>query len=47
MHRAPAALYTARGVLIQALIALFVAIGLDPAVRMLTRWACAAGWPCW
>ena len=34
---AAAAVYTARGVLIQVLIALFVAISLDPAVRMLTR----------
>ncbi len=32
-----AAVYTARGVLIRALIALFVAISLDPAVRWLTR----------
>jgi predicted PurR-regulated permease PerM len=32
-----AALYTVRGVLIQALTALFAAISLDPAVRMLTR----------
>ena len=31
------AVYTARGVLIQVLIALFAAISLDPAVRMLTR----------
>ena len=30
-------MYTARGVLIPVLIALFVAISLDPAVRMLTR----------
>ncbi|HEY2269173.1 MAG TPA: hypothetical protein VGI96_41605, partial [Streptosporangiaceae bacterium] len=30
---AAAAVYTARGVLIQVLIALFVAISLDPAVR--------------
>jgi len=34
---AAAAVYTVRGVLIQVLIALFVAISLDPAVRMLTR----------
>ena len=34
---AAAAMYTVRGVLIQVLIALFVAISLDPAVRMLTR----------
>lgn len=38
-----AAAYTARGVLIQALIALFVAISLDPAVRMLTRWGMRRG----
>lgn len=35
---AAAAVYTARAVLIRALIALFLAISLDPAVRMLTRW---------
>jgi predicted PurR-regulated permease PerM len=34
---AAAAVYAARGVLIQALIAVFAAISLDPAVRMLTR----------
>ncbi len=34
---AAAAVYTVRGVLIQVLIALFVAISLDPAVRMLTH----------
>jgi predicted PurR-regulated permease PerM len=34
---AAAAVYTVRGVQIQVLIALFVAISLDPAVRMLTR----------
>jgi predicted PurR-regulated permease PerM len=33
-----AAVYTARAVLIRALIALFLAISLDPAVRLLTRW---------
>jgi hypothetical protein len=35
---AAAAVYTARGVLIWALIAMFLAISLDPAVRMLVRW---------
>jgi len=34
---AAAAVYTARGVLIQALIGLFVAISLEPAVRILTH----------
>ena len=33
-----AAVYTARAVLIRALIALFLAISLDPAIRLLTRW---------
>jgi predicted PurR-regulated permease PerM len=40
---AAAAVYTARGVLIRALIALFVAISLDPAVRMLRRWGVRRG----
>jgi len=35
---AAAAVYTARAVLIRALIALFLAISLDPAVRLLIRW---------
>jgi predicted PurR-regulated permease PerM len=35
---AAAAVYTARGVLIWALVALFLAISLDPAVRVLVRW---------
>ena len=35
---AAAAVYAARAVLIRALIALFLAISLDPAVRLLTRW---------
>jgi predicted PurR-regulated permease PerM len=35
---AAAAVYAARDVLIRVLIALFLAISLDPAVRMLTRW---------
>ncbi|MDT5025861.1 MAG: hypothetical protein QOE61_2287 [Micromonosporaceae bacterium] len=33
-----AAAYAARDVLIRVLVALFLAISLDPAVRMLTRW---------
>jgi predicted PurR-regulated permease PerM len=40
---AAAAVYTARGVLIRVLIALFVAISLDPAVRMLRRWGMRRG----
>ncbi len=40
---AAAAVYTARAVLVRALIALFVAISLDPAVRMLTRWGLRRG----
>jgi len=39
-----AAVYTARGVLVRALIALFVAISLDPAVRWLTRRGMRRGW---
>ncbi len=35
---AAAAVYTARAVLVRALIALFLAISLDPAVRLMTRW---------
>jgi predicted PurR-regulated permease PerM len=35
---AAAAVYTARGVLILALIAVFLAVSLDPAVRLMTRW---------
>jgi AI-2E family transporter len=35
---AAVAVYTARAVLIWALIALFLAVSLDPAVRALTRW---------
>src|SRR5215472_12452612 len=34
---AAAALYTTRAVLVRVLIALFIAVSLDPAVRMLTR----------
>jgi predicted PurR-regulated permease PerM len=40
---AAAGVYTARGVLVRALIALFVAISLDPAVRMLRRWGMRRG----
>jgi len=40
---ATAAVYTARAVLIRVLIALFVAISLDPAVRILTRWGVRRG----
>jgi predicted PurR-regulated permease PerM len=40
---AAAAVYTTRAVLIRVLIALFVAISLDPAVRMLTRWGMRRG----
>jgi predicted PurR-regulated permease PerM len=40
---AAAGVYTARGVLIRALIALFAAISLDPAVRMLRRWGMRRG----
>ena len=40
---AAAAVYTARGVLIRALIALFVAVSLEPAVRMLRRWGVRRG----
>ncbi len=40
---AAAAVYTTRAVLIRVLIALFVAVSLDPAVRMLTRWGMRRG----
>ena len=40
---AAAAVYTARGVLILALIALFLAVSLDPAVRTLSRWRIRRG----
>jgi hypothetical protein len=40
---AAAAVYTIRGVLTEALIALFLAISLDPAVRMLMRWRIQRG----
>jgi len=39
-----AAVYTARGVLIRAAIALFVAVSLDPAVRWLARRGMRRGW---
>jgi predicted PurR-regulated permease PerM len=38
-----AAVYTTRAVLVRVLIALFVAISLDPAVRVLTRWGMRRG----
>jgi predicted PurR-regulated permease PerM len=40
---AAAAVYTTRAVLIRVLIALFVAVSLDPAVRRLTRWGMRRG----
>jgi predicted PurR-regulated permease PerM len=40
---AAAAVYSTRAVLIRVLIALFVAISLDPAVRVLTRWGMRRG----
>jgi predicted PurR-regulated permease PerM len=40
---AAAAVYTTRGVLTEALIALFLAISLDPAVRLLMRWRIRRG----
>ena len=39
--------YTTRAVLIGVLIALFIAVSLDPAVRMLTRRGMRRGWPWW
>ena len=44
---AAAAVYTTRAVLVRVLIALFIAVSLDPAVRMLTRRGCGAGLPFW
>jgi predicted PurR-regulated permease PerM len=38
-----AAVYAARDVLIRVLVALFLAISLDPAVRLLTRWRMRRG----
>jgi predicted PurR-regulated permease PerM len=38
------AIYTARGVLIRALVALFFAVSLDPAVRFLERHGLRRGW---
>jgi predicted PurR-regulated permease PerM len=38
------AVYTTRGILIQVLIALFLAVSLDPAVRRLNRWGLPRGW---
>src|SRR5512139_1270346 len=40
---ATAAVYSARDVLIRVLIALFLAISLDPIVRLLTRWRLPRG----
>lgn len=40
---AAAAVYTARGVLIWAVVALFLAVSLDPAVRLLIRWHLSRG----
>ena len=40
---AAAAVYTTRGVLTEALVALFLAISLDPAVRILMRWRIQRG----
>ena len=42
-----AAVYAARDVLIRVLIALFLAISLDPAVRRLTRWHIRRGFAIW
>jgi predicted PurR-regulated permease PerM len=36
--------YNTRGILIEVLIALFVAVSLDPAVRQLNRWGLERGW---
>ena len=43
---AAAAVYTTRAVLVRVLIALFIAVSLDPAVRMLTRRGMGRGLPC-
>jgi AI-2E family transporter len=40
---AAAAVYTTRAVLVRVLIAVFEAVSLDPAVRMLTRWGMRRG----
>jgi predicted PurR-regulated permease PerM len=36
--------YNTRGILIEVLIALFIAVSLDPAVRLLNRWGIRRGW---
>ena len=36
--------YNTRGILIEVLIALFIAVSLDPAVRQLNRWGLKRGW---
>ena len=36
--------YNTRGILIEVLIALFIAVSLDPAVRQLNRWGLRRGW---
>jgi predicted PurR-regulated permease PerM len=36
--------YNTRGILIEVLIALFIAVSLDPAVRRLNRWGMRRGW---
>ncbi|HEY8044243.1 MAG TPA: AI-2E family transporter [Streptosporangiaceae bacterium] len=36
--------YNTRGILIEVLIALFIAVSLDPAVRRLNRWGVRRGW---
>jgi len=36
--------YNTRGILIEVLIALFIAVSLDPAVRRLNRWGMKRGW---
>jgi len=36
--------YNTRGILIEVLIALFIAVSLDPAVRQLNRWGVGRGW---
>jgi len=36
--------YNTRGILIEVLIALFIAVSLDPAVRQLNRWGVRRGW---
>ena len=40
---AAVAVYTTRGILVEVLVALFIAVSLDPAVRRLTRWGMRRG----